>query len=398
MYGGVTHCQVMVFYYDQLEQYLHSVGYKANLEANVMIGAVTGINVDPYKSSNPTSQFQAGQAESGTTNLFSGATNITLSDAAKQTLQVKNIKLVADDAQANMDKLLKDAGKESPVRDGKLDVDLSGFDRRELFAISVNEGNGFPVDQQKGAQLELERRFDQVVSTALAVSRVTSDFKELYETALAHLEKAGSEERTSTAWFEQKEAVDKALTQLSTKPTELPEGIENDPVAARIDEGDNPDKRRDFGDVASDARAALDKQIATAKTAGRDLNFSTSRRSDHSVDFSNFDTRSLSAIAQNAGGEFDRLEMHAARMEVHSRSGQAILAAFRNAQENGGPTTFAKNIIAQYASMSSEERETAGWSQDFYEGVVKNYQTTSKVVSMLSAALEQANSSFGRFG
>lgn len=366
-----------------------------------MISSVTGINADPYKSTTSATQFQAGQDNSGAADLLnsaSAATNVTFSAAAKQALQVKNIKLVADDAQANMDKLLDEAGKESPIKDGKLDVDLSGFDRRELFAISVNEGDGFPSDQQKAAKLELERRFDQTISTALAVSRVTSDFKELYETALAHLEKAGPEERASTAWIEQKASVDKALDQLTTRPTELPEDIANDPVAARIDEGDNPDKRRDFKDVGSDARAALDKQIAAAKAAGRDLNFSTNSRSDHSVDFSNFDTRSLSAIAQNVSGEFDGLEMHAARMEVHSRSGKAILAAFQNAQENGGATTFAKNIIAQYASMSSEERETAGWSSEFYEGVVKNYQTTSKVISMLSAALQQTGNTFGRFG
>lgn len=362
-----------------------------------MINSVTGTNTDLYRSYTPTSQTPSGQSSAGETATSSdNATNVTFSDAAKQALQVRNFGLVADDARENMDKLLDEVDKTSPLKDGKLDVDLSGFDRRELYAISINEGQDFPDDQQKAATLELERRFDQVVSTASAVARVTGDYAELYQTALNYMEQMGPEERATIEWGEQKAAIDDALIQLSTNPGALPTGIANDPVAARLDK-DATDSRRDFGDVASDARVALNKQIEAAKAAGRNLNFSTNYQSGNSVDFSNFDTRSLSAIAQNEGGQFERSEMHAARMEVHSRSGRAILAAFRNAQEVGGPATFAKNIITQYSSMSGEERETAGWTPEFYETVVQNYETSSRIISMLSSAIGQNNSGFGGF-
>ena len=68
-----------------------------------------------------------------------------------------------------------------------------------------------------------------------------------------------------------------------------------------------------------------------AKAAGKELLFSKLRKVGQQVDFSQFDSRSLSAIALNKDEKFTGEEINAAKAEMRSRSGQALLASFKSA-------------------------------------------------------------------
>ncbi|WP_395821800.1 hypothetical protein [Devosia sp.] len=137
----------------------------------------------------------------------SSATTITLSDAAKAALAVKPFTEVVADARASMDKLLTTASLTSPLKDGKLAVDLSKVDRRELYAMSVNAEQKFSPDEQKAAQIELQNRFDQALAGPTAVGRVTGKIDGLYTAALAYFDSMGPEEKSTAAYADARKAI-----------------------------------------------------------------------------------------------------------------------------------------------------------------------------------------------
>lgn len=337
-----------------------------------------------YAASMANAQHQKGQPASAPP---PGATNVTLSEAAKAAMQAKDFATVTAEARANLTALLAGAGLESPLKDGRLAADLSKTDRRELFAIASNAGQGFSADEQRAAAIELRNRFDATLAGPAAVARVTDDIKGLYTAALACLDAMGPEEKASAAWADQKSAVDEALKQFAADPRAVPTGIAHDPVTAylaRVETGDTG-KPRDFTSVTADVRAALDRQYADARAAGKDLVFSARRTSGQQADLSAFDSRALSAIALNNGGKFSETEALAAQRELRARSGAAVLAGLKHAGSSGDPAAFAKNLISVYGSMSGEERQAAGWSSAFYDTVLANYQTSTKIAQMFAA-------------
>src|SRR5690606_18541703 len=99
-------------------------------------------------------------------------------------------------------------------KDDKLDVDLSRIDRRELYAISTNGEQNFTPDEQKAAQIELQRRFDQALAGPTSVGRVTGKIDGLYTAALAFLDLAGPEEKASAAHVDARKAVEAMIARL----------------------------------------------------------------------------------------------------------------------------------------------------------------------------------------
>ena len=232
-----------------------------NGKPSLLLSQYTNLQNNPLLRGG-SAQQQAASAAGGSAARQSGSVNVTLSDAAKAGLAENSFAKVTEDALTNMKKLLADAGKSSPLKDGKLDVDLSRFDRRELFAIATNGGQKFTDDQQKAAKLELQRRFDVTLAGGLAVVGVTGNVKELYDLALDFLNSAGAEERASGPFQKQLAAVKEALSQLKEDPKQVPKGIANDPVdnyLLRASKGDAVTERK-FADVANDARRMLDNQ------------------------------------------------------------------------------------------------------------------------------------------
>lgn len=310
----------------------------------------------------------------------SSATNVTLSDAARAALAAtRDFATVITAARATLDRLLAEARRTSPLADdGSLAIDLSTVDRRELFAISTNANQQFTVDEQKAAAIELQSRFDQALAGPTAVGRVTGSIKGLYVAALAYFDAMSPEEKASAAYADQRAALETTLAAIEADPSTMPSDPA-DPVAAyleRLSAGETGGPR-DISDVAADARATLDAQYADG---------------GENPDYSEFDSRSIAAVALNASGDFSAAEVRAASASIRSRSGAALLASLKTA-DAGNPAAFAENVISLYGAMSAEERAAAGWSSQLYEAAVANYRTASKLSSYLGEAT--GSSAFG---
>jgi hypothetical protein len=315
------------------------------------------------------------------------ATKITLSDAAKAALNQQDFATVIAETRKSLDALLTAAGVTSPAKDGKPTIDLAKLDRRQAFAAASNAGDKFTEDEQAAAAQEMQRRFDAALAGPAAVARVTGDLTDLYKAASDYLEGASAEEKATPIWADQKAAVVEGYKRAAATPGELP-NIDNDPVAdylIRAEKGETA-KPRDFDSVASDVRTALDKQYADAKASGSELVFSKFRKTGQRVDFAKFDSRSISAIALNQGDKFSDEEVFAAKGEMRARSSATLLAGFKASSSGTDPTAFSKSIISAFASLSTEERAAAGWSDSFYATALQNYQSSSKLAEMFSTA------------
>lgn len=320
-------------------------------------------------------------ATSGSTTGSGGsaATNVTLSDAAKAALNQKDFATVIAETRAALDKLL--AGGTDPA-----DANLSSLDRRQLFAVTSSTDGTFSAGEQAAARTESANRRDAALAGPLAVARVTDDIENMYVAALAYLDGASTEEKGTATWITQHDALLKAQSQLAADPQKTPV-VDGDIVAdyiRRATAGETGTTRA-FADVATDARAALDAQYASATAAGSKLVFSAARVMGQLVDFSKFDNRSLSAVALNQGEQFSAEEVQAARTEMRSRSTATVLSTL-NSATGSDPTAFAKSLLSAYASMSSEERSAAGWTDKLYAAAVSSYKTTSQLTSLLGGS------------
>ncbi|MGV3490271.1 MAG: hypothetical protein ACO1OG_03030 [Devosia sp.] len=320
-------------------------------------------------------QKSAQQATTGSTAAAgNSATSVTLSDEAKAALAAKDFATVTTDARTTLDKLLADAKLATPLKDGKLAVDLSKVDRRELYAVSTNAGQKFSVDEQKAAAIELASRFDQALAGPTAVGRVTGSLKGLYTAALAYFDAMGPEEKATAAWADQRAALAEMAKKLEADPATLPGAVANDPIDAyikRLAEGETGELRN-IADVAADARTTLDAQY---KASG-----------SNKPDYSQFDSRSLAAVALNSGGKFDTTEVRAASSEMKTRSASALLQTLKVSSTSTDPGAFAQNVISLYGAMSAEERAAAGWSENLYAAAVSNYQSSVKLAGLLGSA------------
>lgn len=346
-----------------------------------MTSIVTNTYTSQYSNalSSTGSQSQTNTASTAA-NAQSSATTVTLSQEAQAALSEKPFATVIADAHTRMKALLADTMRSSPLEDGKLAVDLSQFERRELFAISSNSGGMFSEDEIKAAKIELQRRFDAALVGPHAVARVTSDFNALYKAAQDYLESMSAEEKATTGWKNQMDAVKEAIAQFKADPDKALSQIEHDPVfdyLRRVTAGEAGETRT-FADVTNDARATLDRQYEKARNEGLTL--------AQAMDLSHFTGRALSAIALNSEGKFSSAEIKEAKIVLSERSRNAMLAAYENSKSANSPTALAENMIAQYGAMTPEEREAAGWTEGFYKTIVSNYQTSATIAQMFSSS------------
>lgn len=327
-------------------------------------------------------QQLATDTETSSQSTEDSATTVTLSDEAQAVLS-KRDQVIAD-ALAKMTVLLADTGRTSPVENDKLVVDLSMFDREQIYAMASNADQKFSVDEVKAGGLELQRRFDAALSGPAAVVRATGDFEPIYQSAREYLDAMTDEEKATATWRNQSAAVNDALRQLEEDPDRTVATLEDDPVLdylSRVASGD-ADGGRDFTDIAKDARVVLDKIYDDAEAAGRGRGTS--------LDVSEFNGQFLSAVALNESNTFSRSEVHTATMEMRSRSSQALLQAYKLSKSSDDPTSFSKNIISAYGSMTAEERQAAGWSEDFFGTVLGHYHSSGRIAEMFSATSTQS--------
>ncbi|UJW86790.1 hypothetical protein [Devosia sp. SL43] len=314
------------------------------------------------------------------------ATSVTLSDAALAALATKDFATVLAETRTKLTTLLKEADRDSPLEGDELALDLSSLDPRELYAMASDDS--FSNDERAAAGIEMQRRFEQALSGPAALAKVTGNYTALYKAAADYLDGLGAEEKAGADWIAGRAAVTEGLAQLKSDPKTLPDAGEDDPVALylAVVEAGEAIKQTSITDVASTARKTLDSLYAEAIKNGKAPTFNKQTTVGTYIDMSAFDSRSLSAIALNTGSKFATEEVNAASAALRSKSGAALLAGFQSAAKSSDPTAFSQNIISIYSSMSSEERQAAGWSDQFYQAAVASYETTSKLTQMFAEA------------
>lgn len=353
-----------------------------------MVAVNTAFSASTYYSVAASQTANAGSKSTTTTTTTTeaAATAVTLSDAAKAALESKDFATVLAEAHAKLKALLIDAGRTSPLEKDKLALDLSSLDARELYAMASNDG--FTDDEQKAAGLEMQRRLEAAFAGPAAVSKVTGNYQGLYKAAAEYLDSLGPEEKAAPDWIAARAAVTEGLKQLQVDPKKLPDAGEDDPVAiylALLDAGETT-APRPITDVAGTARKTLDTLYADATAAGKAATFNKNTTVGTYIDMSKFDSRTLSSIILDTTGQFTPEETRAANMALKAKSGAALLAGFQNAAKSSDPTAFSQNIISIYSSMSIEERQAAGWNEDFYKAALGSYQSTAQLLNMFSQA------------
>lgn len=322
--------------------------------------------------------------------LGNSATNVSLSDAARKQLATTSqpdFSTVTSDARTTLDRLYTVAGVKGPLVDGKTTIDLSTLDRRSLFAISTNNGGKFTPDEQAVASSELKQRFDAALAPAAATTRLTGDYSVSYKAALDYLDGASPEEKATATWTAQRAAVLKGYQATQKDPIVAPSGIAGDPVAPALAGTASPtqSQNRSFSDVASDVRAFLDRQKSEAASQGKELVYDSRRKTGQLADLSSLDNRSLSAITLNQDSLFSNEEIYAAKQELNTRTRASVLDALKQSQQSGDPRQLSLGILQTYSAMSPEERLATNWTPDFQDAAIKNYKSTSTLLSMLQS-------------
>lgn len=326
------------------------------------------------------------QADTAAAAKSSGSSvNVTLSAAAQAALaaqtDTRTTDAVVASARSGLDKLLSDAKASSALKDGKATINVSGLDRRSLYAIASNKGGKFSIEEQVVATLQMKSNRDASLSASASAMRVTGDYAGLYKAALANLEAAGPEEKAMGQWAKDKAALTEGLKQAQDKPGVQPTGIDGDPVAAYLKDTGGvvaSPRTRDINAVATDVRSVLDKQYASATGDGM-----ATGPDDGTIDFSKFDDRSLAAVALNKGGQFSEHEIAQAATEVKIRNRDSISSSYKSTQGSDA-SAFGKTLITQYAAMSDEERQASGWTPALYDKMVALQNLSEKLSSLFN--------------
>jgi len=79
-----------------------------------------------------------------------------------------------------------------------------------------------------------------------------------------------------------------------------------------------------------------------------------------------------------------------AKQLLDQRTRSSMLQSFQQSGKGGDPLAFSLGIVQQYQTMSSEERAAMNWSPQFLEMAVKNYQSTSSLLSMMQQSLNSS--------
>lgn len=334
---------------------------------------------------------QAAGASSATSTAASATTEqaaatVTLSDEALAALATTDFATVIAETRTRLAALLKEAGRSSPLEGGKLALDLTSLDARQLYAMASDDS--FSADEQTAAGLEMQRRFEAALAGPAAIADVTGNFTALYKAAAEYLDSLGPEEKAGADWIAGRAAVTEALKQLQTAPKTMPDAGEDDPVAlylALVEAGQAAQPQA-ITDVAKSARKTLDALYADAIKAGKAPTYNKATTTGTYIDLSKLPSRTLSSIVLDDTGQFSTEEVSAAKATLRTKSGAALVAGFQSAAKSSDPTAFSQNIMSIFASMSTEERQAAGWSNQFYQAAVDSYTSTSKLTQMFAEA------------
>jgi hypothetical protein len=331
----------------------------------------------------------------------SPSTTVTLSDAAKAYLASAAdtqsadppLATVAADARAWFDQQYQTLKIASAMLDGQIAVDLTSQSRATLSAVASNAGKLFSADESTAAGTALHSRFDDAMAPYVVIARHTGDYASLYQAASNYLDQAGADERATTAWQDQKQAVDKGLAAAKLSFGKAPDtGDSNDPVHALLGKttaSGSPASGDSTASVAANARAMLDDQENHAKDNGTQLSFDPSQKTGPQVDFSNFDNRTLATVALNSDSTFSAAEARSAKSELDLRTRTSMLSALTSG--NGGANS-SLGLLQVYAAMSDEEKAVLGVTDAVTNRVIQNYQTMTSLQNAFGDSSSAASS------
>jgi hypothetical protein len=331
-----------------------------------------------------------------TTSAPSAATSVTLSDEAKaylaQTTAAADgplpLATVTANARAWFDQQYASLGISSAMLDGQVAVDLSGQTRATLSAVANNAQGQFTKEETTAAAKTLQARFDSAIAPHVVIARHTGDYASLYAAASDYLDQAGADEKATPAWQNQKQAVLEGLATAKASFGKAPvTGNADDPVRSLLDRtsvqapaaaGSGTDA------LATNARAMLDAQASSARDNGTELVFNSARKVGQQVDFTAFDNRSLAIVALNGAASFSAEEASAAKVELSQRTRSGLLNAF-NPNTGGGAKASTVALLQQYSTMSAEEKQVLGFTDDFANKVMQNYRSMSSIQNSLGS-------------
>jgi hypothetical protein len=347
-----------------------------------------------YGAGNTASKASPASTDTTDTSSPSSATSVTLSDEAKAYMartaaeadgEQPSVATLATRARAWFDQQYVALGTSSAMLDGQVAVDFSGQTRATLSVIADNGQGQFSTDEVTAATRTLQSRFNDAVSPHVVIARHTGDYASLYAAASDYLDQAGSDEKATAAWKDQKQAVLEGLAAAKASFGKAPvTGNDADPVRALLDKAQtqtssSTDSTSDT--LATNARAMLDAQADSARDNGKDLVFTGSRQTGQQVDFTDFDNRTLAVMALNADASFSAQEASAAKAELNQRTRRSLVSAF------GGDGIQANSLalLQQYQKMSSEERSVLGFTEDYANRIVANYRTAASIQNSLGS-------------
>jgi hypothetical protein len=333
----------------------------------------------------------------------SSSTSVTLSDEAKAYLAQTaaeteqptaetgppTIASLTTQARAWFDQQYTALGTSSAMLDGQVAVDFSGQTRATLSVITDNAQSQFSSDEVTAATKAMQSRFNDAMSPYVVIARHTGDYASLYSAASDYLDQAGADEKTTTAWQDQKQAVQEGLAAARSNFGKAPvTGNDADPVRALLDKSATPSASTTDtkpATLAANARAMLDAQAGSARDNGKDLVFSSGRQTGQQVDFTDFDNRTLAIMALNTDASFSAQEAGAAKAELNQRTRGSLLNAM-NPSSGGGVQASSLAMLQQYAKMSPEERSVLGFNDDYANRIAANYRTAASIQSNLGSA------------
>ena len=345
-----------------------------------------------YGAGSTASKASPASTDTTDTSSPSSSTSVTLSDEAKAYLaqtaadsEPPSVATLTTQARAWFDQQYAALGTSSAMLDGQVAVDFSSQTRATLSVIADNANGQFSKDEVTAATRTLQSRFNDAVSPHVVIARHTGDYASLYAAASDYLDQAGSDEKATPAWNDQKQAVLEGLAAARASFGKAPvTGNDADPVRALLDKA--PTQTSTTTDsspatLATNARAMLDAQAGSARDNGKDLVFTGGRQTGQQVDFTDFDNRTLAIMALNADASFSAPEASAAKAELNQRTRTGLVNSF------GGDGIRANSValLQQYANMSSEERSVLGFTDDYANRIIANYRTASSIQNNLGS-------------
>ena len=348
-----------------------------------------------YGAGSTAAKASSASTDSADTSSPSSSTSVTLSDEAKAYLaktaaetEQPSVATLTTHARAWFNQQYATLGTSSAMLDGQVAVDFSGQTRATLSVIADNAQSQFSSDEVTAATKALQSRFNDAMSPYVVIARHTGDYASLYSAASDYLDQAGSDEKMTVAWQDQKQAVQDGLAAARASFGKAPvTGNDADPVRALLDKAAAPNSSTTDSKpatLAANARAMLDAQAGSARDNGKDLVFTGGRQTGQQVDFTDFDNRTLAIMALNSDASFSAQEAGAAKAELNQRTRGSLVNAI-NPSGGGGVQASSMALLQQFAKMSPEERSVLGFTEDYANRIAANYRTAASIQNSLGS-------------